>query len=174
MKKENINWEKYSNPSIDLIFTQATKLLEESVKSYRETTNKCYAAFAVYSSIIAFCLNKLISTKLDFANIPYAITLFGCSICVAILYETLKPAQISLVGSQPKNLLIEYFENFDLEDQEREYKEQIIVGYNNALIENEAIVKLRSKHFIDSLTILLITLFLSFFFYFILYFAECK
>ena len=173
MQKQEVNWSNYSDKAVDFILSQATKLLEESIKAYRETTNKCYAALTFYTGIIAYCLSKVLSTNIDVTTIPYFICLIGNSICIFILYETLKPTEINLPGSQPVSLLIEYFEKFSQEEQDREYKEQVIVGYNNALIENEEIVKTRSDKFIKSIKVLLTTFFLSIVFYSFFSLTKC-
>lgn len=175
MLKDNINWSEYSDLSLDFILSKTEKLLDESVKSYRETTNKCYVAFAFYVSTIAYCLNKVLSTNIDLEIIPYAICLIGNSICIYVLFETLIPAKIGFSGCCPEEVLIEDFEGFEPKEQERYYKENFINVYNNLTNKNFDIVRTRSKKFINSIYILIAAfLFSAFVWLVIFFFIKCQ
>lgn len=169
MLNENINWSEYSDLSIDFILNKTEKLLEESVKSYRETTNKCYAALTFYTGITAFCLNKLLSSVFDVTTFPYFICFLGSLVSIYILLETLIPAKIGFSGCSPETLLIEKFEGFEPKEQERNYKENFINIYNNLTNRNFDIVNRRATKFIFSIYALIITflfsVFVGFFFF---------
>lgn len=171
MIKENINWEKYSDLSIEIILNKTEKLLDDSVSAYRETTNKCYAALAIYLGIIAYCLDKILSNQANINSVTYLICLVGSSISVIFLFDTLIPAKIGFSGCSPENLLIEEFEGFDDKLQERYYKENFIEKYDELIENNFAIVRKRLSKFCNSIICLVVTfLFCSlwlFYFFFI-------
>jgi hypothetical protein len=172
MLKENINWEKYSNLSIELILNKTEKLLDESVSSYRETTNKCYAALAVYLGIIAYCLDKILSNQTNINCVTYIICLVGSSVSLIFLFDTLIPAKIGFSGCSPDKLLIEDFEDFDDKLQERYYKETFIEKYDELIENNFIIVKKRSSKFCNSIISLVVTFLFCTLWLFYLFFIK--
>ena len=168
MKAEDINWDKYDEKELDFILNNSTKILEETVKSFRETTNKSYIALGFYVSIISYCVNKIFT---DNTYLFYLIPISGISICLYCLWSTLLPSKLMFQGVLPQNLINEDFEEIG-EHKMYSYKVNIIVDYNNGAIENINTVKTRVSLFKKSIKIFVATLFLTFLYY-ICFVSEC-
>lgn len=168
MKVKDIDWDKYDEKEIDFILNNSSKILEETFKSFRETTNKCYVALGFYVSIISYCVNKIFS---DYMYLFYILPIFGCAICLYYLWSTLLPSKLTFPGVLPQNLINEDFEKMG-EDKMYSYKVNMIVDYNNGAIENINTVKTRISLLKKSIRIFIATLFFTFLFY-ICFVTEC-
>lgn len=168
MKAEDINWYKYDEKEIDFILNNSSKILEETVKSFREITNKCYVALGFYVSIISYCVNKVFTNDTSFF---YLIPILGCAICLYYLWSTLLPSKLTFPGVLPQNLINDEFEGIG-EHKMYSYKANMIVDYNNGAIQNINAVKKRIAMFKKSIQIFIGTLIFTFLFY-ICFVTEC-
>jgi len=105
---ENIDISKYNSDSLEYINRLSEILLEESVNSIRELTNKSYVIIGVYFSIQVFCLEKIIS---ETPNDLYIIIGVSFLIPIIILFKNLLPTKINFVGSKGSLLIHKYYED---------------------------------------------------------------
>ena len=79
MKVSEQQWNKYSVESLDFILEQSEKLVDETFKSFRAITDKCYYALGIYLAVFSFCTNEIINNKIG-SNAPFFVI-----ICVGVV-----------------------------------------------------------------------------------------
>jgi hypothetical protein len=161
MNIDNIDFEKYSNESIDFILSQASKQLDETLKAYRETTGRGFGGLGIYVVMLSYTSYKSFEIGLKVQSISYFILLTGAFLCISILWKSLTPAEINLPGALPQALMQDHFQLIEGESQIREYKEQTIIGYNDAILKNNDIISKRACNFKNSAICLFIAIFFS-------------
>ena len=169
MQKQETDWSKYSNESIDFILAQSEKSMNETFVSYRENTNKSYAALAIYSSLLSYCIAKIVTDE----NVKSYVYLFVLSLgmlsCIIIIFSNLNPKKMSFIGSCKSLLCQDYYENdVNKEEQFKEYKIQTIETYDEAIKDNYKEVVSQIEYFNISvcvfIAVILVTLFAFFIF----------
>lgn len=137
MQTENTDWTKYSVDSIDFILSQSEKTMNETFVSYRENTNKSYAALAIYSGILSYCASSAIEKFDSKVLIFFLILSIGMLLCIGIIFINLKPKKMAFIGSCKSLLCQDYYENnVNKEDQIKEYKIQTIETYDESIKDN--------------------------------------
>jgi hypothetical protein len=65
------NWSNYDKDSLDFVYKESTKMLEETFKSFRESSNKSYIALAVYSAMLSYCFKELVKQSGSERHLKY-------------------------------------------------------------------------------------------------------
>ncbi|HRH51659.1 MAG TPA: hypothetical protein PLP23_23120 [Panacibacter sp.] len=159
---KNANWSNYDKDSLDFIYKESTKMLEETFKSFRESSNKSYIALAVYSGMISYCFKEIVQRNISLSSLPYIITAAGSVAAIILLWSNLMPKKMTLAGTEPSKLIHPFFEQESIKDNQ--LKEMIItkiIDHDKAISENITQVVTRSKRFRQSVVTFLILLFLS-------------
>ncbi|GMV77152.1 MAG: hypothetical protein AMXMBFR79_02870 [Chitinophagaceae bacterium] len=156
------NWSNYDKDSLDFVYKESTKMLEETFKSFRESSNKSYIALAVYSGMLSYCFKELVKQSVCLESLPYIITGVGSVVAIILLWSNLMPKKMTLAGTEPKNLIHPFFEHESV--KENQLKEMIVtklIDHDKAISENITQVVSRSKRFRQSVITLLVSLFLG-------------
>jgi hypothetical protein len=159
---KEVNWSNYEKDSLDFVYKESTKMLEETLKSFRESSNKSYIALAVYSGILSYCFKEIVMQSVCLDSLPYIITGVGSVIAIILLWSNLMPKKMTLAGTQPKNLIHTFFEHESVKGNQ--LKEMIvtkIIDHDKAISENITQVVSRSNKFRQSVIVLLVSLFLG-------------
>lgn len=137
MKIEKTDWSKYSDGSIDFILSQSEKTMNETFVSYRENTNKSYAALAIFSGLLSYCIANIVDKAHENSFAYYLLLAIGMVFCTGIIFVNLKPKKMAFLGSCKSLLCQDYYENHvTQEEQLKEYKIQTIVTYDDAIKDN--------------------------------------
>lgn len=159
---KNSNWSSYDKDSLDFVYKESTKMLEETFKSFRESSNKSYIALAVYSGMLSYCFKEIVKQGVCLEGLPYIISGAGSVIAIILLWSNLMPKKMTLAGTEPKNLIHPFFEQEDV--KANQLKEMIVtklIDHDKAISENITQVVSRSKRFRQSVVTLLVSLFLG-------------
>ena len=133
---EQINIEKHTKYSLELIFSEADKIANQLLKSLSENVNKSFILFAIFSSLFSYSFVKVIES--DFL---YTILLLGSVISCIVIHKNLFPFVINFNGALPEKMLDPYFDEFEGETLEKEYLATQIQSYNLAMNSNEQTIK---------------------------------
>lgn len=159
---KNSNWSKYDKESLDFVYKESTKMLEETFKSFRESSNKSYIALAVYSGMLTYCFKEIVKQGVCLESLPYIITGAGSVIAIILLWSNLMPNKMTLAGTEPKNLVHPFFERESVKDNQlMEMVITKIIDHDKAISENIIQVVSRSSKFRQSVIVLLVSLFLG-------------
>jgi hypothetical protein len=156
MEVDDVKWNLYHADSIDFVLSESEKFLKESIQSFRELTNWCFYALGIYIAILSFCINKIISSTACFVKTPYFIIILVSISCILILFPTLMPGKMVILGANPKLLLVEHFEKIQVDQQMIEYKKQTIIANANGASANLATIKSRIKRLKISILVFVI------------------
>jgi hypothetical protein len=157
IKINDVKWEKYDEKSLDFILKESESLLAETFKSFRELTNRCYYALGLYVAIFSYGITSIMNLKVGNSVTPFYLLIIGLCVACAFLYPSLMPKGMVFPGTQPKHLLIEYFENIPLNEQIKEFKIYTIVASNNGIVGNKKILKRRTASLKNSIVIFITT-----------------
>ena len=164
MLQEKTDWSKYTNASIDFIFSQSEKTLNETFVSYRENTNKSYAALAIFSGILSYCITNIIDKTKELEFIYYLLLSIGMFICIAIIFVNLKPKKMTFIGSCKRLLCQDYYENHvTQEEQLKSYKIQTIETYDEAIGNNISQISCQIEAFKTSVNVFFVSILITFF-----------
>ena len=137
MKKERTDWSKYSDGSIDFILSQSEKTMNETFVSYRENTNKSYAALAVFSGLLSYCIANIVENNNQDSFTYFLLLAIGMTGSIVIIFVNLKPKKMAFLGSCKSLLCQDYYENEVSKDEQlKEYKIQTIETYDEAIKDN--------------------------------------
>jgi hypothetical protein len=137
MNTPEINWSKYSDASIDFILSQSEKTMNETFLSYRENANKSYAALAIYSGILSYCVTKIIDGESQQSFMYFLLLSIGMGLSIFFIFGNLKPKRMTFVGSCKSLLCQEHFEDHVSKDEQSlEYKKLMIDTYDEGIQEN--------------------------------------
>ena len=106
---KDINTVKYSTDSLEFINRLSEKLLEESIISIKEITNKSYLIIGVYFSVQVFCLREIIRVD-ESQEVIYLLILLCFFIPIFFIFRNIFPTEIQKVGSKGSILIHEYYE----------------------------------------------------------------
>ena len=106
---KEIQIKKYTKDSLEFINRLSEKLLEESIASIKEITNKSYLIISVYFSIQVFCFRELTITEQKYEELYFTI-LISFFIPILFIFRNIFPTQIQKVGSKGSLLVDEYYE----------------------------------------------------------------
>jgi hypothetical protein len=164
MKKEKTDWSKYSDEAIDFILSQSEKTMNESFASYRENTNKSYAALAIFSSLLSYCIANIVGKTNENSFVYYLLLSIGMAFCIGIIFANLKPKKMAFLGSCKSLLCQDYYENHvKKEEQLKEYKIQTIETYDDAIKVNLRQIVCQVEAFKISTYVFLATVLCTFF-----------
>ncbi len=147
---EQINIEKHTKYSLELIFSEADKMANQLLKSLSENVNKSFILFAIFSSLFSYSFVKVIES--DFL---YTILLLGSVISCIVIHKNLFPFVINFNGALPEKMLDPYFDEFEGETLEKEYLATQIQSYNLAMNSNEQTIKKMVKRFNNSILVII-------------------
>lgn len=160
MKVEDINWDNYDNKAIEFILKESDSLVQETFKSLRELTNRCYYAIGLYGTFLSYCFAKISSDS--FLVSPYYYLMFaGLFVSIFLIFKNLLPGKMIYPGTQPVKLLIPEIENAGKESQLFELQIQTIVASNNAFDNNRDLIDRRQRYLVKSVKCFLLSLIIS-------------
>lgn len=110
MQTEKTDWSKYSNESIDFILSQSEKTMNETFLSYRENTNKSYAALAIFISLLSYCITSIIAKSNEKSIIYLLLISVGILFSIGIIFINLNPKRMAFIGSCKSLLCQDYYE----------------------------------------------------------------
>lgn len=150
---EKTDWSKYTDESLDLILTRGGEYLKETIVTMREVSTKSYGALAIYVTILSFCITKVVETSAATSKpiqfYIYAVMSIGLFISIVTLMINLFPRPMTFSGSEPKALINSYYESS--QTQLRLHKQRIIIGTQQGIDENNAILDKMLRSFKISL-----------------------
>jgi hypothetical protein len=159
---KDISWDKFNTESLDFAFKQSTKLLGETFDSVRETSNKSYTAVALYSGLLAYCFNKVITAENSSEYEPYIAAGFGLIISIVFIFKNLIPRKMIFVGTEPNKMLDNYFIEETISDQKREMIITKLIDHDKAIDDNLTQIKKMGVRFNVSTILFFISLLLGF------------
>ena len=167
---EKTNWSNYSDESIDFIFSQAEKLLDETFTSFREITNRSYGALAIYISILSYCFNKIanINPFCWYSAFPYLIIIIGLVLCILIIWSNLLPKKMKFPGAEPNKLLDPILEKYK-DKQLRLSKIRLIKWNDNSIYVNHLQIDKMIKKFKLSIYCFGVSILLYFFMFYLIH-----
>ncbi len=155
-------WSNYDKEALDFVYKESSKMLEETFKSFRESSNKSYIALALYSGMLSYCFKEIVKESACMESFPYIITGIGSVVAIILLWSNLMPKKMTLAGTEPKKLIHPFFEQESV--KANQLKEMIVtklIDHDKAISENITQVVSRSKRFRHSVITLLVSLFLG-------------
>ncbi len=164
MQTENTDWSKYSDDAIDFVLSQSEKLMQEIFVSYRENTNKCYGALAIYAATLSYSVTKLIESSINNQSLYYIVLSIGTVFSIILLFINLYPQKMNFIGSYKSLLCQDYYENsVEKKEQIREYKIQQIESLDSSVKKNISYTIIQIKLFKSSVALFVFTLIAVFF-----------
>ena len=151
---KEIDISKNTRFSLEFIFGEADKMANQLLKSIYENANKSFILFAIYSSIFSFAFVQMLESSRE-----YSVLLIGSAISIIFLHKNLFPKKVIFRGSQPAKIVLDYFDNFEGENLEKELLATQIQNYNFAIIENEATIEKMVRRFFNSIWCIAISFF---------------
>jgi len=140
MEKELL---KLKTKSLDYVYSESEKLLNETFTSFRRNSDKSYIAVAFYLGLIYFFYSQL-----EDNSIFSIIGIFLYTISILLILKSLKPRVMNLIGSQVKDIELSYYEQFDSDDEKlRQMKISRIIAIDEAIDENKSEIIEMSKYF---------------------------
>jgi len=158
----NVNWENYNDSSLEFVYSESSKMLDETFKAFRESSNKAFIALAIYSGILSYCFNQIIKDEITLAIVPYIIMIVGMIISILLLLPNLFPRKMVVPGTLPSRLITGYFEQAIVKEKQR--REMIIsrlINHDEAIKQNINQAVVRARRIKQSGIIFLIFLLLS-------------
>lgn len=131
---EEIDLKKYSEKSLDFIHRQSEKLLEETINSFKEVTNKSYIIISVYFSVQVFSLKQIIQEE----SSKYLILLVSFLIPIVFIFKNIFPGKIQRVGTKGSLLIDEFYED-------ENYDSQIKLYYSTRIEDVEESIEINLK-----------------------------
>lgn len=132
----DIQIEKYTKESLELIYNEAQKHMDEIIKSYRLAVNRSYVFILFLTGVIGFCLQNIFNEQLMlfyvFCSLIFLIPIF-------ILRKNVIPTNIVFLGCNPSLLIHSYYENRK-ENQYQEYLKSRIQDLDEAIITNSNVL----------------------------------
>ncbi len=150
-----IKIEKHTTNTLKFIFEESDKFYSEVSNSITQSSNRSFLLFGLYLSIISFSFSKLITFEYE-----YSILFIGSIMSCLIIRKNLFPTAKERRGSIPKDIISEYFDNFEGEDLEKEYLATQIQSYNTSIGLNLELVDKMTKNYIRSFLNLIVFLIL--------------
>src|SRR5690606_28753738 len=98
MKQIDIN--KHTKYSLELIFSEADKMSNQLLKSLSENVNKSFILFAFFSSLFSYSFLKVVQS--DFL---YITLLIGSIVGCVVIRKNLFPFVINFNGALPEKML---------------------------------------------------------------------
>lgn len=163
----NLDINKYSTESLEMIDRLANRQLESIFTSIRETTNKSYILISVILSIQSFVINKIISGS--------DVLLYGVFFCLMllptiILINNLMPTKLDFPGANPSSMIHEYYEK--RKDNQIKYLLKFrIIDLNESIKVNSEQMVNRTTRLKNSIISFLVVLVLGFVFWLLC--AKC-
>lgn len=136
----------YDDAAVDFVFSESSKMLDETFKSFRESINKSFIVFAIYSGILSYSFNEALK-RADY-RLSYIIAFIGALIGAILITRNLLPGKMILPGTNPKDFIDPYFSHMDaIGKQVREMKIGKILDHHAAIDQNIKLVHKRSRRF---------------------------
>lgn len=155
---QDVQWGKYDDATLDFVFSESKSLQQETLNSFRESINRSYGAIVFFGTMLAFCLEKLISNEFSKELLPYFIAIAGLSVCIGVVWNNLLPGKMNIYGTKPDRLLNDYFSQDDFkESRKRQMMIVRIDDMNTAISQNISQVILRSQRFRTASSIFIVT-----------------
>jgi len=151
--------EEYTTQSLEFIFNEAQKHFDDISHSFKEITNKSYLLTGIIISTISAAS---ILKSLNWQNI---ILLMILLIPLLLIFRNLLPVEFIMNGAEPKMMQHEYFKR-EKKSQYDKYLIQRIGDLQEAITNNGAILDKRSLRLTYSVVATVISLLVSFVFWF--------
>jgi len=140
MEKELL---KLKTKSLDYVYSESEKLLNETFISFRRNSDKSYISVAFYLGLISFFYSQL-EENLIFSIM--GICLY--TISIFLILKSLKPRVMNLLGSQVKDIELSYYDQFDSDEEKlRQMKISRIIAIDESIDENKSEIIEMSKYF---------------------------
>lgn len=137
-----IDYNKYTEESLEFIYSEGQKHFDELTKAFREITTKSYIVISVLLSFMGYLAHEIINSQ-ELMNTNGI--LFICLMYPALLiFTNTLPNALVIGGAQPKLMQHSYFE-YSLDDQYKKYLVQRISDCQQAIIDNGKLVNKRAK-----------------------------
>ncbi|WP_047788193.1 hypothetical protein [Tenacibaculum mesophilum] len=154
-----IEWKKIPANIIDFYFNQAEKKLEETTKTFENTSKKTHQILLISISIITISLRYLLNSKtdIDFRIITFFTSISGACIII-MLRENLFYDKIGAKGSSPENLIKKKFIQNNLTEKEK-YNNIILnecIKYQERIKNNREINSIRKKRLEKAISLFLL------------------
>lgn len=156
-------YHKYSEKSLEFIYSEAEKHFKEITLSFREITNKSYILIGVLCSIMGVLISEIIKSETVF-NI-HGLLFLMLTLPTILICLNLFPVPFVISGAQPHLLKHTYFEKN--RDAYKRLLVQRIEDIQLAIYQNGQILSRRSKRLRSSLLLVLLSLIASFIFWFL-------
>lgn len=143
----DVNWSLYDSESLKFIYSESSKRMDESVKSFRENSNKGYIALAVYIGLVASSFKTIASVGITFSTFHHLVFCIGAGVAALCLRHCIFPMTLHLPGTNPANLISSYFDAKKGEEQNRELLITKIIDNEQAIKDNLSQVALRVQGF---------------------------
>lgn len=144
---KDVNWSLYNLESLKFIHTESSKRIEESVKSFRENSNKAYIALAVYTGLVASSFKAVASDGISFGTLHHLVFCIGAGVAALCLRHCIYPKKLHLPGTDPSLLVSPFFESKNEVEQNRELLITKIIDNEQAIKDNLSQVTLRVQGF---------------------------
>lgn len=156
---DDLDWDKYSDESVNYIFSESEKYLNETIAAFRKCIDRSYAVIAFYLAMVSFSFTALSNAGFQGKTFPVLLELLASGVCIFLIHRNLLGSHISWTGAKPTYVLHSYFEDPPKETQLRRYKIHRIKAFHTAINRNEQENELRHKRLNTSIVVfLLITL----------------
>ncbi len=154
-------WELYDDDALAFVFTESSKMLDETFKSFRESLNRSFIIVAVYSGFISFCFNEIIKPRsFELWKWSYWLMFLGILYAIWVIRKNILPSQMYFSGTNPSKLIGGYFDS--QEDKKREMIISKIIEHDIAILANTEQITTRANRFKKSIKIFTWSLALSF------------
>lgn len=150
MKQIDIN--KHTKYSLELIFSEADKMANQLLKSLSENVNKSFILFAIFSSLFSYSFVQIVQSEF-----LYIILLIGSVVSCFVIHKNLFPFVVNFNGALPEKMLDTYFDDYEGEILEKEYLATQIQSYNYAMNSNQQTIKKMVKRFYNSIKVMVLS-----------------
>lgn len=154
-----LDYTKYEKESLQFVYNESQKHLDEITRSFREVNSKSYLVIGLLFSFLGILISEIITKNeiLNLHGLPFLFLIYP----TLLISRNLFPAGYTFPGASPTALICDYFEE-SKENQFEKYLAQRIEDTEKAIINNSTILVSRAKRLKSAMILILTALITSF------------
>lgn len=157
-----IDYQKYTSESLQLIYDEGQKQLDEITKSFREVNSKSYIVIGILFSFLGVLITEMI-TKHQIISL-HGLLFFCLAFPTVLIFQNLLPVEYTFPGAIPSAMKQDYFE-ISKDFQYEKYLAQRIRDCEIAILHNSNLLTKRAKRLKSGMRLILISLITAFAFW---------
>lgn len=157
-----LDYTKYEKESLQLIYNEGQKQLDEITRSFREVNSKSYVLIGILFSFLGLLVSEII-TKHHVISL-HGLLFFFLVFPTILISLNLFPVGFIFPGARPSLMKHNYYEE-SKDFQYEKYLAQRIIDCEDAILHNSKILNKRAKRLSSAMLVIFVSLITSFIFW---------